>query len=146
MKRAIKASIDIHVSPEIVWDVLMDFPSYPKWSKFLLSIEGHAIPGSRLQVMQTTASGEERVFSPVVLQVTPPTTFRWLERLGVPGLFDREHTFTLEYQFGGHTRVRQSEEFGGLLTPFSRRWFEPPTADEFTVFNRALKKRAESRR
>ena len=58
MKRAIKASIDILVSPESVWQVLMDFPSYPQWSKFLLDIEGQAVPGSYLRVIRMAADGK----------------------------------------------------------------------------------------
>jgi len=145
MKRAIKASIDILAPPETVWGVLMDFPRYPEWSKFLLNIEGRAVPGSYLHVMLMTADGKPNIFKPVVLQVTPPRAFRWLDHLGVPGLFDREHSFNLEYQFGGHTRVRHTEEFGGLLTPFLWRRFEAPVTRGFVAFNHALKKRAESR-
>lgn len=146
MKRVIKTSIDIHAPPEKVWEVLMDFPRYSEWSKYLLSIEGRAVPGSYLYVTQTAANGKEREFKSMVLQATPPRSFRWLEHLWVPGLLDREHEFALEYQFGGHTRVRQTEEYGGLLTLLFGRWFDPPVESDFTAFNRALKKRTESRR
>ncbi len=145
MKRAIKASIDILAPPESVWQVLMDFPSYRQWSKFLLDIEGQAVPGSYLRVMRMAADGRPRILKPMVLQVTPPRAFRWLDHFGIPGLLDAEHGFTLEYQFGGHTRVRQTGEFSGLLTPFLWRRFEAPVTRGFAAFNRALKKRAESR-
>ncbi|MDE2091225.1 MAG: SRPBCC domain-containing protein [Gammaproteobacteria bacterium] len=146
MRHAIKASIDIQAPPEKVWEVLMEFPRYPEWSKYLLSIEGRAIPGLNLHVLLTDENGKLRTFSPVVLQVSPPNIFRWLEHLGVPGLLDREHSFTLEYHFGGHTRVCQAEEYGGFLTLFLWRSFKTSTANGFAAFNHALKKRAESRR
>ncbi len=145
-KQSVKASIDINAPPETVWDVLMDFDSYPKWSTELITIEGTAVPGSKLQVVQKSTSGKLRVFSPEVLQVTPPTAFRWMEHTGLPGLFDREHGFMLEYLFGGHTRIRQYEEIGGVLTFILQRWSELPDESEFADFNRALKKRAEARR
>lgn len=145
-KQNVKASIDINAPPETVWDVLMDFHSYPNWSTDLITIEGKAVPGSRLQVVQKTASGKLRVFSPEVLQVTPPKAFRWLESTGLPGLCDREHGFMLEYLFGGHTRIRQYEEIGGMLAFLLQRWLNLPEESEFADFNRALKKRAEARR
>jgi hypothetical protein len=146
MKRAIKASIDIHAPPEKVWEALLDFPRYSEWSKFLQSIEGRAVPGSHLYITQMTANGQTREFKATVSQVTPPRSFRWIEHLWVPGLLDREHEFALEYQFGGHTRVRQTEEIGGFLKIFLERWFDPPVESDFTSFNRALKRRTESRR
>jgi hypothetical protein len=69
-----------------------------------------------------------------------------VEHLWVPGVFDREHEFALEYQFGGHTRMRQTEEYGGFLPLFLSRSFESTVSDGFAAFNLALKKRAESRR
>ncbi len=146
MKRVIKASIDIHAPPEKVWEVLMDFPRYSEWSKYLLSIEGRAVPGSYLYITQLAANDQTREFKSMVLQATAPRSFRWIERLWFSGLLDREHEFALEYQFGGHTRVRQSEEYGGFLTLFLSRSFESVASDGFAAFNLALKKRTESRR
>lgn len=145
MKRGLKASIDINAPPEAVWEVLMDFPRYPEWSVFLAHIEGPAVPGSRLSVTLEPSGGKMHVFKPMVLQVTRLRTFRWLGCLGVPGLFDGEHGFFLEYLFGGHTRLRQTEQFGGLLTPLLWPRLESATAEGFAAFNRALKERAESR-
>lgn len=146
MKRVIKASIDIQVPPEKVWEALMDFPRYSEWSKYLLSIEGRAVPGSYLYVTQIAENGSTREFKCMVLQATPPRSLRWMEHLWVPGLLDREHEFALEYQFGGHTRVRQAEECSGLLMLLFGRWVEQPVESDFAAFNRALKKRSESRR
>lgn len=146
MKRDIKASIDIHAPPEKVWEALMDFPRYSEWSKYLLNIEGRAVPGSFLYITQQTADGHAREFKAMVLQVTPPRSFRWLEHLWVPGVFDREHEFALEYQFGGHTRLRQTEEYVGFLTLFLSHNFASTASNGFAAFNLALKKRAESRR
>ncbi|MGB9429180.1 MAG: SRPBCC domain-containing protein [Gammaproteobacteria bacterium] len=143
MKRELKASIDIHAPPEVVWQALLDFPSYPEWSEFLLQIEGPAIPGSRLRI-RIASGGGSRVFKPMVLQVTRTRVLRWFGNLWVPGLLDGEHGFFLEYLFGGGTRLRQTESFSGVLTPWLWRRLEPPTAEGFAAFNRALKRRVES--
>ncbi|MGH8283309.1 MAG: SRPBCC family protein [Gammaproteobacteria bacterium] len=145
MQHELKVSIDIKAPPEAVWQVLLDFPRYPEWSEFLVQIEGPAVPGSRLWVRLAGTNGDAHVFKPTVLQVTPARTFRWLGNLGVPGLLDGEHGFFLEYRFGGHTRLRQTEIFSGFLAPFLWRRLELPTAAGFAAFNHALKQRVESR-
>ncbi|MGA9852493.1 MAG: SRPBCC domain-containing protein [Gammaproteobacteria bacterium] len=145
IKRELKASVDIKAPPEAVWRVLLDFPAYPEWSEFLTNIEGPAVPGSRLRIRLASAGGKVYTFKPMVLQVTRARTFRWLGNLGVPGLLDGEHGFFLEYLFGGGTRLRQTEIFGGLLAPLLWRRLEPSTAQGFAAFNRALKRRTESR-
>lgn len=144
MRRGLKASIDINASPEAVWQTLMDFAHYREWSTFLLNVEGPAVPGSCVRITLSMANGRPRAFKPMVLQATPPRVFRWLGHLGVPGLFDGEHGFFLEYLFGGGTRLRQTLEFGGFLTPFLWHRIESPMAQGLADFNRALKKRVES--
>jgi hypothetical protein len=145
VKHELKASVDVRATPEEVWDVLMDFPGYLDWSKFLLSIEGPAVPGSRLRIRLGRADNQFRVYQPMVLQVTRQRSFRWLHNLGVPGLLDWEHGFLLEYLHDGGTRLRQSATFGGFLAPWVWRRLEPTAAEGIAAFNRALKRRAESR-
>jgi len=144
MKRELKASVDIRATPEEVWEVLMDFPSYLDWSKFLLSIEGPAVPGSYLHIRVGDADNQFRVYNPMVLQVTRQRSFRWLTNLWVPGLLDWEHGFFLEYLLDGGTRLRQTASFGGFLAPWLWRRLERIAAEGIAAFNRAIKKRAES--
>lgn len=145
MKRELKASVDIHASPEDVWQVLMDFPGYLEWSKFLLSIEGPAVPGSYLRIRLGNADDQFKVYKPMVLQVTRLRSFRWLTNFGVPGLLDWEHGFQLEYLFDGGTRLRQAAIFGGFLIPWIWRRLEPTASEGIAAFNYALKRRVESR-
>lgn len=144
IRRELKMTVDIHAPPEEVWRALLDFPAYLDWSRYLLSVEGPAVPGSFLRIRY----GSERKFrflKTLVLQVTPTKTFRWLANPGVPGLLDREHGFFLEYIFDGGTRLRQTVSFGGFLAPFLWRRLESLTAEGCTDFNNAIKRRVESR-
>jgi hypothetical protein len=63
-------------------------------------------------------------------------------RLLAPGIFDGTHQFALE-ELGGHTRVTQSETFGGILIPFTGKTIKQ-TETDFQNLNRALKQRVES--
>jgi hypothetical protein len=68
---------------------------------------------------------------------------RWLGRVGFPGVLDADHTFTIEARPGGGTRLRQEEEFRGVLAPFLARSLDKGTLPAFHAMNRALKQRVE---
>ena len=68
---------------------------------------------------------------------------RWIGRLLVPGIFDGTHQFALEER-GGHTRITQSETFGGILIPFAGKT-NTQTETDFNNLNQALKQRVEAR-
>lgn len=146
ISRELKASVDIQAMPEEVWRVLLDFPAYLEWSRYLLSVEGPAVPGSFLHLRIGHSEREFHLVRALVLQVTPAKTFRWLANPGVPGLLDREHGFFLEYLLDGGTRLRQTVSYGGFLAPFLWRRLEPLTNDGLTDFNNAIKRRVESHR
>lgn len=143
LARELQAEIEIQASPETVWRVLTDFERYPEWSRFLVSVRGRAEAITRLEVCIETGAGRHYRFRPLVLQVTPPRSFRWLGRVGVPGLFDGEHGFFLDALPEGGTRLRQQERFQGFLVPLLWRRIAPGTLAGFRAFNAALKQRAE---
>lgn len=143
MTRHIDTETLIQASPQRVWQVLTDFSAYAEWNPFIVSLQGEAEWGQRLEVKIRTGEGKQHVFKPVVLQAMPPTRLRWLGRFGVPGLFDGEHDFELEAQ-GGATLLHQRESFRGYLVPLLWKTVEPPTRAGFEAMNRALKARAEA--
>ena len=59
-------------------------------------------------------------FKPRVTVVEPGQRLEWLDTMGVPGLFDGRHSFTLTPVGNGHTRLVQAEDFTGALVPLAR--------------------------
>jgi topoisomerase IV subunit A len=59
----IKTAVDVATSAEIVWRVLTDFPSYPKWNPFLVSVQGNPSPGARLKIQARFPNGGAFKFS-----------------------------------------------------------------------------------
>jgi hypothetical protein len=59
-------------------------------------------------------------FRPTVTDFEPPFRLAWLGHLGIPGLFDGAHTFTLTPLPKGRTQLVQSEQFRGLFVGISR--------------------------
>jgi hypothetical protein len=82
-------------------------------------------------------------FRPEVLEAEPARRLRWLGRLLVPGLFDGEHSFTLQPAGPGRVRVVQQEEFRGLAARPVLAVIGTPTLAGFELMNQALKARVE---
>src|SRR5262249_46655553 len=121
--KEIHTEIEIHVPAERVWQVLTDFAAYPQWNPFIRRIEGEIKVGARLQVFVQPSGGKGMSFRPTVLTAEPNREFRWLGHLGVAGLFDGEHSFTVEPLGEDLVRFVQSERFGGLFRRCSRRFW-----------------------
>ena len=83
-------------------------------------------------------------FEPTVLVADTARELRWLGRVGLPRIFDGEHSFTLEPRGRDGVRLVHAECFRGLLVPFLWRGLDTDTRSGFEQMNQALKKRAES--
>jgi hypothetical protein len=140
--KELHTEIDIDAPPERVWELLTDFGSYPQWNPFIRSISGQPILGERLEVRLEPPGGRGMTFKPKVLNSKPNRELRWLGHLLVPGLFDGEHSFTIQPLEENGVRFVQREAFKGLLVPLFARSLETNTQRGFEEMNRALKERA----
>jgi hypothetical protein len=139
----LRSDIEIDAPPEMVWEVLTDFGSYPEWNPFIRRIEGEVSPGASLRVRMQPPGRRGMTFKPKLLKVEPNQELRWLGRLVIPGLFDGEHIFSIETSEPTHVRFHQREIFKGLLVPMLRRMLQD-TRRGFDEMNRALKLRVEA--
>jgi hypothetical protein len=143
MVRRLHTEIEIQASSDHVWEVLTDFTAYPGWNPFIVQAAGQPVAGSRLQLQMQLPGRRPTTFRPTVLEATPTRRLRWLGHLLVPGLFDGEHTFTIEPSGSGQVRLTQQEEFRGLLAPLILAFIAKPTEEGFHQMNQALKARVE---
>lgn len=132
----------ISASADRVWEILVDFARYPEWNPFVTSVEGEPAPGKRLRVRLRPPGGMGMTFKQRVLVASSGCELRWIGRLLVPGLFDGEHSFTIERVGARSCRMVQAEKFTGLLVSLFGRGFDA-TAVGFEQMNQALKARAE---
>ena len=139
----IERTIEIEASAECVWEVLTEFEGYPEWNPFVVSVVGELTPGARLTVRLQPPGGRAMTFRPTVLRAEPGRELRWLGRLGVRGLFDGEHHFTIHPLGPGRVRFVHGETFRGILVWLLGRTLGN-TARGFEAMNRALKARAEA--
>ncbi len=142
--KEIHTEIEINAPAEKVWKVLTDFAAYPEWNPFVRRGEGEVRVGARLHVYIQPSAGKGMSFRPTVLVADPNRELRWLGHLWVRGLFDGEHSFSIEPLSEGRDRFIQRERFGGLLLPLLSKTLDGDTRRGFEEMNRALKLRSVS--
>lgn len=143
MAKQLHAEIEIEATPDRAWEVLTDFATYHDWNPFIVQAAGQPVPGTRLELHMRLSGRRPTTIRPEVLEADPAHRLRWLGRLLLPGLFDGEHTFTLQPAGPGRTRLTQHEEFRGLLAPLLLARIGEPTRQGFHQMNQALKARVE---
>jgi hypothetical protein len=141
--RQLHTDIEIQASPDRVWEVLTDFAAYPSWNPFIVRAVGQPVPGGRLELRMRLPGRRPTTFRPEVLEATPARRLRWLGHLLVPGLFDGEHSFTIDPAGRDRVRLTQQEAFRGLLAPLVLAFIAKPTQEGFQQMNQALKTRVE---
>lgn len=136
-------SVLINATPAKVWDVLMDFDNYGAWNPFIKWIKGNARPGTHITVNICPPGQKGMQIKPVVLQHVANRELRWMGSMGIPYLFDGEHTFLLEDNGDGTTSFHHFEHFRGILVPMLARMLDVNTKEGFEQMNMALKARVE---
>jgi hypothetical protein len=144
MSRSIETTVAIAAPAERAWEVLTEFPSYPDWNPFLVSVEGIPAVGERLTVKFEGADGRRFTIRPTLLVVEPPLRLEWRGVAGVRGIFDGHHRFRITPIDSGHCRVDQSESFTGVMVPIVWRFIGGETRAGFAAMNAALRERVQS--
>ncbi|ATQ70971.1 MULTISPECIES: SRPBCC domain-containing protein [Methylosinus] len=143
-QRIIETTIEIAAPVETVWRALVDFPSYPQWSRFILSIDGEARRGAPLAVRLDDGGGGVMLMRPRIVAFDEAVELRWRGVVGARFLFTGEHSFRLEPLSETVTRFAQKEAFGGMLVPLFWKRLDTHTRRAFHSFNSALRERAEA--
>jgi hypothetical protein len=139
MSYAITTTVEIDAVPEAVWDVLVDFPAYGEWSNFS-SAEGTAQVGSRLTMRMPGFK-----FRPTVTVMAPGQELQWTGTLLSERLFHGKHSFVLDPQPDGTTRLTNHEEFSGALVALTQRFVKRNDDNGYAAFNAGLKRHVEGR-
>ena len=141
--KELRSEIEIQASAERVWQLLTDFPSFPQWNPFIRKVSGNIRVGERLEVNIQPSGASGMTFRPTVLKAEPNRELRWLGHLLISGLFDGEHSFTIEPLGESRARFTQREVCTGLLVPLFARGLDTDTRRGFEEMNQALKARTE---
>ena len=141
MSRIITTHLTVNAAVADVWEVLTDLAGYRLWNPFITSAAGTIGVGERLDLTIQPPGGRAMRFKPWVTAVERHHYVEWLGRLGLPGIFDGRHSFTLTPMAGGRTLLQQSETFTGALIPFTGSTLIRTRAG-FVAMNEALARQA----
>lgn len=143
MKKEIKSEIQIHATPERIWNILTAFDKYPGWNPFIKSIQGHVKVGEKIVVRLEPPGAKGMTFKPTVLAFEQNKGFKWIGHLFFTGLFDGEHRFELIDNGDGTTTFIQAERFKGILVRMLSKMLDGSTLYGFRAMNEKLKEEAE---
>jgi hypothetical protein len=131
----------IKASPETIWSILTDAPSYPSWNASIDRVEGTIAPGSTVKVFIKLNPG--RAFPVKVTEFEPGKKMAWSG--GMPlGLFKGVRTYTISPEGYDMTRVTMHEEYTGPLLGMIWKSM-PDLTPTFEQWATGLKSEAESR-
>jgi len=130
-------SVVIPAPAAIVWSTLTHTSRYGSWNPFITEMTGDLKPGAKLRVRISPPGGRAMTFTPTVTEVVEGRRLEWLGRMGIPGIFDGRHSFTVEALDTTRTRLTQAERFTGWLVPFTRALLRR-TAAGFEEMNEAV--------
>lgn len=113
--RTVETRLSVPQSPDQVWSVLIDYPSYARWNSFIREASGEVGVGKKLNITLYPSSGSKMSFKPKLLVIDKSRELRWMGHLIVNGLFDGEHYWVLTHNASGGTDIVHGESFKGLL-------------------------------
>ena len=119
MSKIITTHVTINAPVDAVWRTLVQLDSYRRWNPFITAAAGTFVVGDRLDLTIQPPGKRAMSFRPWVTAIEEHRYIEWLGRLGMPGIFDGRHSFTLTPTASGRTLLQQSETFSGALIPFS---------------------------
>lgn len=134
----ISAVTRIDAPIERAWTVLTDTEAWSRWNPLVRSLDGALAVGERLTVELHLEGRKPQTFRPAVTDVVPGTSFEWLGRLGVPGLFDGRHRFELRRLDARSCELVHSERLAGGLVPAFKKMLTGVTPRGFVAMNEAF--------
>lgn len=129
----------IAATPDRVWGLLVDLPSWRSWNPTIVRIEGDVRPGGTVRLVSKV--NEKRTFALRVTELAQPGRLVWAS--GMPlGLFRGVRTYSLAPAVGGGTDFAMTEEYSGALAGLIVRSI-PDLNPSFEAFADGLKAAAE---
>lgn len=121
--RRVDTFVDIDAPIETVWRVLIDISNYGAWNPFIVRAIGVCLPNELVSIRLYIPGKGFQNYRVCLTTIEVNRHFGWLGHFYFRGLIDGLHRFELTTLPNGQTRVRQYEDFNGLLVPFVWRGF-----------------------
>lgn len=139
----IYTEIEINANKTKIWDILMDFESYPNWNPFIKTIEGKKKEDSKIKVFLKPDGNSGMKIKPKIIEIEKEKRFSWLGHFIIPKLFDGHHQFEIIEINDKKSKFIHMENFGGILKRPILYFVKKSTEKGFNEMNMALKQIAE---
>ncbi len=135
--------IELQATPEKVWQVITSLDKYPEWNPFIHHAIGKAEVGEKVDI--TFKSGaKEMTLHCTVIKSEPNRELCWRYHVGLPFIFQGEHSFIIEPAGGNRIHFIDREVFTGLLVSSQAKDIDTNSRQGFEAMDKALKARAET--
>lgn len=140
----IRTEISIAAPPAEVWKILTDIESWHVWNPTVNASSGEASVGADLTMtmMSEQAGVDGPKYSPKIIQLDEPNTFRWRAHMMASFIFSNEKLIELEKTESG-TKMVHTETFKGIMAALMRGSMENGVTPILNRMNEALKELAE---
>jgi hypothetical protein len=114
--RRIELRTELPCSAAAAWEVFVDIPGWPAWSRYVRTLRGDLIPGAPWQVDVADAPADNAVrLRPRLLAVDPPRRLLFASTIAADWVLRMEHGFIFEDAGPGRSVLRQPFEVHGRL-------------------------------
>ena len=137
-KKSVHSELVMNASPEAVWSVLMDVPSYDQWNPTLVPVEGELKEGNSLKYQMIQPDGKSSMATAKVVEMVPNKLLN--QYGGIPGVLTFDHRYIIEPVEGG-AKVTIHEDYAGVGVPF---WDPSWVQTGYENANKGLKERVEA--
>jgi len=140
----IETEVAIAAPPSAVWDVLVDFPSYPEWNPFILKVDGDVRLGAAVRYRFEFPRGLRIWAVAHVLAFELGRELLWTAHALSDAILRGDHYFRIEPAREG-SLFHHGEHFTGALLPLVAPILKLNGPAIYGSLNSALKQRVEAR-
>lgn len=142
--RELRTEIRILSKPEKVWEILTDFPGWPKWNPTVNKIEGSLKVGEKLSITMSDSKGADgKHYESVITEIEEKKRFAFIGTMMAKSIFSVKRIIELEDTTDG-TRLIQREIYTGMMVLLLWKKLNEHALSILNSMNKALKKEAES--
>ena len=141
MSFVIEKTLEIKAPPEVVWEVLTDFPKYGEWNPFVVECRSTLTPGEAMDMKVKLIGPAQRQVEWMV-ETVPGKRFEYQMKPFPLGALRSRRSHDLEATTAG-TRYRSYFRLEGWMMPLVRALFGKPIETGMRGMWEALQRRAE---
>lgn len=141
----IHAETAVHAPAAELWQALAAVDEWADWNPFVTRFDGRLELGASVALTMQLPDRKAQAIRPRIVGLEPGRSFEWLGRVGLPGLLDGRHSFSVTAVDPQTSRLVQHERLSGVLVPAFAGMLTGGAPTAFVALNQALASRVATR-